>query len=126
LLHEPIEDVSKLLERHVVVVSILHDANRALEVAVVGDLDDRQTRMLLVIRAKATIIRAALLDLRRVLERDRSFLDVRERLQEPIGVARDERFALPMRGALLSQIHFAVADDARSIHWTLAGWAKPF
>src|SRR5512139_326426 len=68
LLDEPVEDLPHLLAGHVVVVPVLDDADRALEVAMVGDLDDRQARVLLVIRAEAAIVGAAAFDLGRVLE----------------------------------------------------------
>jgi hypothetical protein len=50
----------------VVVVPILDDADRALEIAVIGDLDDGQAAVLLVIGAQPAVFRTALLDLRGV------------------------------------------------------------
>ena len=125
-LDETVEDAAELLLRHVVIVPILHDANRALEIAVIRDLDDRQTRMLLVIGAEPAIVRAAFFHLRRVDERNRAFLDVGQRLEKPIRVAADERLALTVSRALLPQIHLPVANQANAIDGFLAGRTEAF
>jgi hypothetical protein len=108
--HQTVEDFAEFLARHVVIVPVLHDADGALEITVIGDLDDRQARVLLVIRTKPAIVRATLLDVGRMLQGNRAFFDVRERAQEPIGVTRDHGFALAVRRTLLAQVDLAVAQ----------------
>src|SRR5690606_23921035 len=105
---------------------VLDDADRALQVAVVGDLDDGQARVLLVVWAQAAVVGAALLDLCRVLERFGALLDVGQRLQEPVGVSGDQRLGLAVGRALLAQEHLAVADDARAVYGSLTLWAQAF
>src|SRR6185369_949035 len=123
--HQAIEDFAELLAGHVVIVPILHDADRALEVTVVGDLDDRQARVLLVIWAKSAVVRAAFFDLRRMLEWDRPFFDVGQRTQEPISITGDHRFALAVRRALFAQVNLALAQQAHAVYRLSALWAQP-
>ena len=70
LFDQAVDDAAEFLTRHHVVVFVLNDADRALEIAVVGDLDNGKTTVLLVVRAEAAIGRAAVLDGHRVLKRD--------------------------------------------------------
>src|SRR5262245_39308476 len=92
-LDKPVDDPPEFIASHIVVIPVLYNANRTLEIAMIGDLDNRQAAMLLVCRAKPAVAGTAVLYRRRVLERNGSRLNVRERLEKPVRVAGDKRLA---------------------------------
>jgi hypothetical protein len=96
-------------------------ADGAFQVAVVGDLDDRQAGMLLVVGTEAAVLRAALADRRGEAVRDGTSLEVGQRFQEPVGVAGDEGLAAAVARTLLAQVDLAVAEDAGAVHQLAAG-----
>ena len=95
----------------VVRVLVVDDADRALEVAVVGDLDDRQAGVLLVVGAGAAVGRAAVLHLGGELQR------LGARAGEGVGahvvprVLADQRLRGAAPAAVLLEVDLALADD---------------
>jgi hypothetical protein len=86
-------------------------AHRAREVAVVGDLQDREARVLHVVGAKSAIVRAAPVHLGVEPERHLRRLDVDLAPEPPVRrVARDHHLARTMLGAPLVEPHLPVAD----------------
>src|SRR5262249_31339266 len=93
------------------------EAQRAIQVTGRIDLDDPETRVLLMLGAQPTVVRAAVLDGSGELQRDRAGLVVAGDLGVQGGVAKYERLEPAVVGAALAHEHLAVAQqDLRVDH----------
>ena len=126
LANQSFEHTDELTPCHVVIVPVLHDADRALQVAMIGDFDDRQAGVLLVIGTQSAVARTAVRGLRRKLVRPESRFRVSQRLQKPVRVTGDQRLLHAVPRTLLSQIDFAATNDPRAIHQLAADRTHPF
>jgi hypothetical protein len=87
-------------------------ADGAAQVAVVGDLQDRQARVLHVIRAQAAVIGAAVFHRRVETQRHLRRLDVHLAALAPVvGIGRDQHLAVAVFAAPLVHPHLVVLDD---------------
>ena len=93
-------------------------ARRAGEVAAVGDFQDGEARVLLVVRAQAAVVRAAPRHRRREPARHLARLHVVADAAVVLGVARDEHFLLLAAAmpAPLEHVHRAVLQDDLGLH----------
>src|SRR5262249_30501347 len=104
-------DARGVLQRAVPPVLVVDDADRALEVAVVGHLDEGQAGVLLVVVAGAAVGRAAVLDGGGEAERLGAGARVGVGADVVGGVLGDQRLRRAARGAALLEVDAAVARD---------------
>ena len=86
-------------------------ADRAGQVAVVGDLDQGQATVLLVVGTQPAVVRAAALDRRVELPRHRARLERPPRELVILGVRRDQDLLLLVLGAVLHQVDPPLLED---------------
>jgi len=86
------------------------------QVATAGDLDNTDTGMLLVLRAQAAIVRAALLDGGGKVIGNGPRLVVFERVQVPVGVRGDQRLVPAVLRAVLAHNDGPVADEHLGVY----------
>ncbi len=121
-LDEVVQDVLDILERQVEARACVGEAKRTGHVAGAVDLDDAHAGMLLVVRAEAAVVGAALGDLGRKGERDGARLVELRRRRVGLGIAVDERLVLPVLGAAFAHVDLVVAqEDVRVDHAAALG-----
>ncbi len=116
MLYEPIHDPLKIVWRHVGAMLVVDNTDRALQVTVVSDLDDGQTRVLLMGRAQTTVGRAALLDLGREAERLASGLRKTKGVAKVCRILIDKRLAMTVFRAILVEIDPVVLENHPSLN----------
>lgn len=115
-MYEPIHDPLKIVWRHVGAMLVVDNTDRALQVTVVSDLDDGQTRVLLMGRAQTTVGRAALLDLGREAERLASGLRKTKGVAKVCRILIDKRLAMTVFRAILVEIDPVVLENHPSLN----------
>ena len=90
----------------------------------VGDLDQRQATMLLVIRAEPAVVWAAVLDRRVELQRHLPGLERLAAELVILGVGADQHFLKPMLRTPLVQVDVAILDDDLGLDLAQAGRAE--
>src|SRR5215467_12784021 len=96
-------------------------ADRALQIAKIADFDQRQTRMLLVIRAQAAVVGTSPFHWRVIADRHFGWFD--EHLAASpviIHVVGDEDSLAAMLGAVLQQEHLAVFEHDLALELAIA------
>ena len=106
-----IEHVFHFFERQAEAGTGFGEAKRTIHVAGAVDLDDAETGVLLMVRAEAAIVRAAVFDLRSVSERDRARLVELAEGGVRFRVAVDQSFEGSTVGAALAHVHFVIAEQ---------------
>jgi hypothetical protein len=120
---EPIQDRFHFAQSERIARARVGETQRAVHIARAVDLDDAQTRVLLMVGTKTAIVRTTTVDGGRKAQRNRAGL-VESRIGSVgLGISVDERFKQPMLGATLAHEHFVIAQqDLRVNHpptlWT--------
>jgi hypothetical protein len=98
----------------------VREAHRAIQIARCVDLNDPETRVLLVVRTQAAIQRAAVDHFGLGLKRDGARLVEPHRAEIHLRVAVEQRLELPVIAAALAQVHLVVANTHLCVDHGLA------
>jgi hypothetical protein len=120
--HHAIEHELHLLHRPVrlPVRPRLRVADRAGEVARIGDLHQRQATVLLVIGAKPAIVRAPVADRRVELHRQLARLQAEPRSLVVLDIGRNQDFFQPMPPAPLMHVDALILENDLRLHLAMA------
>src|SRR5437763_16173343 len=105
-----------LFERQIKAGPSIGKAQRAVHITRAVHLDDTQARMLLVIGAKTTIVRAAIDDRRGKCQGDGARLVKLGRRRIGLGITIDQGFKSPMLRTALTHVDLILTEDHLSVY----------